>query len=259
MTDTTILGGLDPELVSRVLTRREVLRGTGRRAGMFAMASMPVAFGVMAKKAFAQGGLPQDIIDVLNFALTLEYLESEFYVMGLASVNLGAALPIFQQISKHEMAHVTLLENLLGVNAIAKPTFDFTAGGAFNDVFSNATTFITLSQAFEDTGVRAYKGQAGNVASQAEVLTTALRIHSVEARHAAAVRLLAQSPGVKGWITGDDSAPAPLQPTYAGEDITTQLGVDLLAFGSAAAASEAFDEPLTQAEVEAIVAPFIVA
>ncbi|MDQ3137716.1 MAG: ferritin-like domain-containing protein [Gemmatimonadota bacterium] len=260
MTEQTILGGLDPDLIDRVVTRRDALRQTGQRAGLLALASMPVAFGLMAKKAFAQGGLPADIADVLNFALTLEYLESEFYMLGLApgAVDVGVARPIFDQISLHEAAHVLLLQQILGPLAILKPTFDFTAGGAFNDVFSNATTFITLAQAFEDTGVRAYKGQAPFVQSQAEVLTTALRIHSVEARHAAAVRRLAQSPGVKGWITGNDSAPVALQPSYLGEEITTQLGIDLLAFGSAAAASEAFDEPLTREEVEAIVTPFIV-
>lgn len=258
MTDTTILGGLDPELVARVVSRRDAVRETGRRAGLLAIASMPVAFGLMAKRAFAQGGIPADIIDVLNFALTLEYLEAEFYQTGLPTVDVGAARPIFEQIRNHEVAHVALLQHLLGASAVAKPTFDFTAGGAFNDVFSNPTTFITLSQAFEDTGVRAYKGQAPALASQAEILTTALRIHSVEARHAAAVRLLAQSPGVKGWITGNDNAPLALQPNYAGEENTTQLGVDLLQFGSANAASEAFDEPITRAEVEAIIAPFIV-
>ena len=48
----------------------------------------------------------------------------------------------------------------LDVDAVAKPQFDFTAGGRFGDVFSNFNTFLALSQAFEDTGVRAYKGQA---------------------------------------------------------------------------------------------------
>ncbi len=259
MTDTTILGGLDPELVSRVVSRREMVHATGRRAGLLAMASMPVAFGVMAKAAFAQGGLPAEIVTALNFALTLEYLESEFYTTGLASgVDLGAARPIFEQISRHEAAHVLLLQQQLGELAVEKPTFDFTAGGAFGDVFSNSATFITVAQAFEDTGVRAYKGQAPVLASLSQVLTTALRIHSVEARHAAAIRQLSQSPAAKGWITGNDGAPAAIAAVYAGEENTTQLGVDLLPFGTPEAVSEAFDEPLTQEEVEAIIAPFIV-
>jgi hypothetical protein len=72
MKDTTIFGGLDPELTERVLSRRGALGQTGKMAGALAIASMPVAFGLMAKQAFAQGaGLPADIIAVLNFALTL--------------------------------------------------------------------------------------------------------------------------------------------------------------------------------------------
>ncbi|HUR95403.1 MAG TPA: ferritin-like domain-containing protein [Gemmatimonadales bacterium] len=256
MTDTTILGGLDPELVDRVVSRRDALRETGRRAGLLAVASMPVLFGVMAKKAFAQGGIPADIITVLNFALTLEYLEADFYQTGLPTVDVGEARPIFEQIRNHEVAHVALLEGLLGENAIVKPTFDFTAGGAFNDVFSNPGTFITVAQALEDTGVRAYKGQAAALIAEDQVLTTALRIHSVEARHAAAIRRLSQSPAAKAWITGNDGAPTALAPVYAGEENTTQLGIDLLPFGSADRVSEAFDEPLTRAEVLAIVVPF---
>ena len=130
-------------------------------AGVLALASMPVAFGLMAKRAFAQGGLPQGIIDVLNFALTLEELENEFYVTGLASGGLipGVDQPIFQQIRKHETAHVALLRSVLGASAVDKPTFDFTAGGTL-DPFNDYPTFQLLSQAFEDTGVRAYKGQA---------------------------------------------------------------------------------------------------
>ena len=72
----------------------------------------------------------------------------------------AADLPIFQTISAHETAHVALLESVLGANAVPKPTFDFTAGGTF-DPFGNYDIFKALSQGFEDTGVRAYKGQAG--------------------------------------------------------------------------------------------------
>lgn len=260
MTDETIFGGLDPELVSRVVSRREALRETGRRAGILAVASMPVAFGLMAKKAFAQAGIPQEIIDALNFALTLEYLESEFYVTGLPTVNVGDALPIFEQIRNHEVAHVTTLQTILGGadKAITKPVFDFTAGGVFRDVFSNPTTFISVAQAFEDLGVRAYKGQVATVQAEDAVVTTVLRLQSVEARHAAAIRRLTQSPGVKGWITGNDAATGATAAVYTGEENTIQLGVDVTQFGSADAASEAFDEPLAQLDVEAIIAPFIV-
>ena len=71
------------------------------------------------------------------------------------------------------------LANALGSAAVEKPEFDFTAGGMFGDVFSNYATFVTLSQGFEDTGVRAYKGQAPNLMSNDAILTAAHTIHSV--------------------------------------------------------------------------------
>ena len=148
--------------------------------------------------------------------------------------------------------------SVLGGKAVAKPNFDFTAGGAFGDVFSNYQTFLALSQAFEDTGVRAYKGQAGNLMSNDQILTTALQIHSVEARHAAEVRRIR---GEKGWISGDSrgSLPAPTQPVYSGEGNTTQGGANLngLAGLSNAAITEAFDEPLSKETVLAIASLFI--
>ena len=134
------------------------------------------------------------VIDVLNFALTLEFLESSYYTQGVASGVIPAAdLVIFNQIKKHENDHVTLLQNTiaaLGGSAVTSPTFDFTANGAFNP-FSVYEEFLVLAQGFEDTGVRAYKGQAGNLISNNAVLTAALSIHSVEARHASEVRRLA--------------------------------------------------------------------
>jgi rubrerythrin len=263
MNPNTILGGLDPELTDRVVSRRNAVARSGKLAGALAIASMPVAFGLFARKAFAQGTLPAEIVEVLNFALTLEYLEDEFYRTGLdadtaGDLDLGDTRAVFEQISKHETAHVTLLEGVLGADAVPKPTFDFTAGGTFADVFTNPATFITLAQGFEDTGVRAYKGQAGALISDNGILTTALRIHSVEARHAAMVRRLSQSPAEKGWITLASNTVPELDPVYAGEDLTVQAEVDLTQFGTAEAASEAFDEPLDRADVEAIAGLFIV-
>jgi hypothetical protein len=253
MTSTTILS-------DAAVSRRDALWRTGRLAGALAVVSMPLTLGVLARKASAQGPISEEALEALNFALTLERLEDEFYKAGLASGSLdfGETRPIFEQISKHETAHVALLTNLLGESAAPAPTFDFTGGGAFGNVLSNIGTFITVAQAFEDTGVRAYKGQVGTLAGQSALLTTALRIHSVEARHAAAIRRLAQSPAAKAWVTGNSTSVAGLQPVYEGEELTTQLEVDLLPFGSVDAVSEAFDEPLTREQVEAIITPFVI-
>jgi rubrerythrin len=257
MNRSTLLGALEGA-ADQVVTRRGALLRTGRMAGALAAASMPLTLGRMSRKAFAQGGIPDEVLAVLNFALTLERLEDEFYKAGLASsLDFGETRPIFEQISKHETAHVALLTNLLGDAAEPAPTFDFTGGGAFSNVLSNLDTFVALAQGFEDTGVRAYKGQAGALLGQSALLTTALRIHSVEARHAAMIRRLPNSPAQKAWVTGNSTSVAALQPIYEGEEVTTQLEVDLLPFGSAEAVSEAFDEPLTQEQVVAIITPFL--
>ena len=250
MKNITIFDNLDPELMSAVASRRAAVSRTAKMAGAVAVASLPVAFGLMAKRAFAQGGLPQSIVNVLNFALTLEYLEDEFYQLGLGTSGLipAADLPIFQQIAKHEAAHVALLQSVLGASAVAKPTFDFTAAGTF-DPFGSYPIFQALSQGFEDTGVRAYKGQAPALMSDNTILTTALRIHSVEARHASMVRKLR---GQKGWITGNQTDIPELAPVYAGEEAANGAA-------TSATAAEAFDEPLLRADVEAIAGLFIVA
>ena len=259
MNDKTILGGLDPELVSRLTTRREAIFKAGKLG--VALASAPIALGALSSATFGQGSpLPAQIVDTLNFALTLEFLEDEFYRTAINSRNLipNTTRKVFRQISDHEAAHVKFLQGALGTAATTKPTFDFTAGGAFADVFSNYQTFLAVSQAFEDTGVRAYKGQAGNLISNNDVLTAALSIHSVEARHASQVRRIR---GEKGWITGSSrgTLPAPTQAIYDGDDNTTQGGANLagLAGVPASAVTEAFDEPLTKEEVLAIARLFI--
>lgn len=258
MESNELLGGFDPEIQAVLTSRREALRRAGRLGATFTLASLPLGLGALAKSAFAQGGLPQEIVDVLNFALTLEYLENEYYIAGLGASGLipAADRPIFEMIQQHEQAHVTFLEQQLGAAAIDKPAFDFTAGGMFAP-FSDYSQFKLLAQAFEDTGVRAYKGQAGNLIGNDVVLQAALTIHSVEARHAARVRRLN---GLQGWIPfSQPGVPAAAAPIYAGEGQTVQLGVDVPNVSGVGAESvtEAFDEPLTKDEVLAIAGPFI--
>ncbi len=105
-----------------------------------------------------------------------------------------------------------------------------------------------------------------------DVLQAALQIHSVEARHAAQVRSIRKANGglvpvginVKPWITLNQSgiASAAVQPSYDGEENTSQAGIQIVNINgqsvTANAASEAFDEPLTKAQILAIVDPFIV-
>lgn len=255
--DDAIMNELEtgsPTLGQPMSRRQAVEKLFSAGAGLALLGVPAAAFLATPHRASAGTGSRTDVVAVLNFALTLEYLEDEFYKAGLAA---GTLIPvadrtIFVQIGKHETAHVNLLKSLLGASAIAKPTFDFTASGTFADVFTNYNTFLALSQGFEDTGVRAYKGQAPELMADDAALTTALRIHSVEARHASEVRRLR---GQKGWITGNSTDVSALAAIYAGEDNQVQGGVNV---GASAAATEAFDEPLTMAAVPAIADPFIV-
>lgn len=270
---------VDPEVADRLLTRRDALvRGMTTSSVVMAglkMASVPVALAAVARDTFGQGRLPAVVIGVLNYALTLEYLESKFYLAGLAAPNLIPASDrtIFSTISSHENGHVAFLVNTLGASARPSPTFDFTAGngsgnGPYASVFTNYATFLAVAQAFEDTGVRAFKGQAPALKPYDAFLTAALTIHSVEARHASEVRRLRGNfmegePNYQGWITGNSTDVPGGSASYAGEQNITHLGLNLSTIPSLAGFSinsltEAFDEPLTQTQVLAIVDPFIV-
>ncbi len=253
---------VDGEVYDRLSSRRQAFSSFGSFGKKVALAAAPIAMGTMFKKAYGQSS--GSIVDVLNFALTLEYLEAEFYQQGLAASGAIAQenRAFFTDVRDHEIAHVAFLKTAIqSMNGtpVSKPNFDFTAGGNFNDWNSNPATFLALAQAFEDTGVRAYKGQAGNLVSNNGVLTAALQIHAVEARHAAIVRRIR---GLKGWITNDERGagmPAPTQAVYNGEGQTTQAGVNVpqVSGVSAALVSEAFDEPLSKQAVLDIASLFI--
>jgi len=262
MDTRNILDTVDSDLAERLVSRRTAV-GSAFATGL-AFVSAPVTLAALARRAFAQGALPAQIINVLNFALTLEYLEAEFYNIGVATSGLipASELDVFQQIQKHENAHVAFLLSVLGSAAVSKPAFDFTAGngsgnGPFVGVFSNYEIFKAVSQAFEDTGVRAYKGQAPNLMSNDAILRAALQIHSVEARHASEVRRLR---GLKGWITGTQTDIPGTEAVYDGEARLRQAGIFLPSRTRANEdrITEAFDEPLSMATVLFIVAPFIV-
>lgn len=272
MTQTTLVGAIDPEIVTALDDRAsEIAQGAsvnGKIAALLALGSIPIALGALAKDVYGQ--TPADVLDVLQFALLLEHLEAEFYTRGVASATLidAADKTLFTTIRDHENTHVTALQGLItgkGATPGARPAFDFTAKGnlpGFNFGTGQYETFKALAMAFEDTGVRAYKGQAGRLINDKPVLSAALSIHSVEARHAAEVRRLR---GKKGWITGNsrEDLPAFTQGIYDGEELTTQGGANILTLPDAAAnggvnaATQAFDEPLTKAQVTAIVTPFL--
>ncbi len=153
-----------------------------------------LAGGTLAVGGIAIGGLPkfataapspsQDV-KILNFALTLEYLEAAFYTEAVAGGALsGELLQFAKTVKAHEVAHVAFLKKALGGKAVPKPTFDFK--GTTDDPAAFQATAVVL----EDTGVAAYNGQGANLTKG--VLAAAASIVSVEARHAAWIRDIAK-------------------------------------------------------------------
>lgn len=260
----------DPEVYERLDSRRSAMQRFTNIGGKIALTALPFALGNMLNKAYGQT-TTTDIVGILNFALKLEYLESDFYTKAIGTAGLidPSQTASFALISKHETEHVAFLTTTitsLGGTPVAKPTFDFTAGGTFPTVFTNYQTFLALSQTFEDTGVRAYKGQAGGLITNNDVLSAALQIHSVEARHASHIRKVRRITGAdtteKPWITGSSTnGISGVDASYAAEGNKVQLGIDVstLAGANGVSATEAFDEPLSMDDVLAIVTPFIVA
>jgi len=196
MTNNNLLTGIDPEITERLVADdRRLLRSSALKLG--ALASAPLVLAMASQEAFGQD-MPAEVTDVLLFALTLEHIEDAFYRSGLGAKGLipDKYVGIFNQIGKHEAAHVALLSGALGAKAIKRPALDLTAGGKYADALTNFDTYLTHCPTFEDLGVAAYKGQAANLISSDDLLTVALQIHSVEARHAAIVRKIG---GKKSW------------------------------------------------------------
>ncbi|MGB3541994.1 ferritin-like domain-containing protein [Rubrivirga sp.] len=242
-------------------SRRDALRQTGRLGLGAAVAAIPF---LTAKDARAQS--TDGDFGILNYALTLEYLERSFYRQAVDTGDIPAdVLPLFTTLRDDEAAHVTLLRGAI-TDAGGDPVDYTDSDFAFGDFLGSFANIATLAQGLEDTGVRAYKGQAASIMNK-DYLTVALQIHSVEARHAAAIRRLDASPAAQGWIPGDqDNAPGPIAPVYGAgsgfpsEDNVTQGGVDLTSALSGYTRdqiTEAFDEGLDMDAVLGIAGQFI--
>ena len=156
--------------------RKAAMGGTAALAG-------GVFLGGFPELANAAPSKKQDV-KILNFALTLEYLENEFYKEALRRAGLaGDVRRAARVIQDHEATHVKALKQALGSKAVKKPKFDF------GNSTANRKNFLATAAVLEDTGVSAYAGQGPRIA-QTAVVKVALSIHSVEARHAAYIREL---------------------------------------------------------------------
>jgi hypothetical protein len=128
-------------------------------------------------------------LGIVNYALTLEYLESAFYADVIRSgLFKGADLDLIKSIGSNEDAHVAALEGTakkLGGKPAPKPKAQFP--------IKDPEQVLKLAATVENLGAAAYLGQAGAIKSP-EVLAAALAIHTVEGRHAAALNTLTGQP-----------------------------------------------------------------
>jgi hypothetical protein len=211
------------------------------------------------------------VVDVLQFALNLEYLEAEFYTVatmgqtidqvGIGITGTGNAGPttggnqvnfannlvftgqVAMEIGQDERAHVKLLRDALnaaGVTPIAKPAINL---GALGIGFGNVVQFLTLARVFEDIGVSAYAGAAGlPFVASSPYIGTAARILAAEAEHVGNIRLQVARLNIQtAALDGVDIIPPPSGQKFISVDATTGLAavrtpgqVLYLAYGNAA-------------------------
>jgi rubrerythrin len=167
--------------------------------------------GMLPELAAAKPSKKQDLA-ILNFALTLEYLEAAFYKQA---VNNGKgfkkdAADFAALVAAHEAAHVTALKQTIkafGGKPVKSPTFDFKGTPDKED------SFLSTAFVLENTGVHAYLGQATRLYSK-KLLGAAASIVTIEARHAAAVATLLSDKAFTGSgahsITPDGAYDVPL-------------------------------------------------
>lgn len=161
--------------------------------------------GTLAVAGFSRGSVSAQAedsdLEILNYALTLEYLEADFYTQGLkGGVLSGRELALVTPIRDHEEAHVAALTSTisdLGGTPVKSPKFKYPEG-----TFTEKAAFLETASVFEELGVTAYHGQV-TLIKNPELLGAAAAIAGVESRHAA---ILAD-------LTGGKPFPAPVEET----------------------------------------------
>lgn len=256
------------DVIAESPNRRSLLKKIGMAS---AAAGAALAAGGFQLKADPSSPTP---VDILQFALNLEYLEAEFYTvatMGKTIDQVGIGIsgsgntgpttggkmvnfannlvftgPVANQIGEDERAHVTLLRGALqkaGVTPIAKPEIALNALGIG---FANEASFLMLARVFEDIGVTAYGGAAQLPSFAASpYLGTAARILATEAQHVGNIRLqVARLAIATSKLDGVDILPPPSGSDFISADNVTGLTairtpgqVLFLAYGGMASAT----------------------
>ena len=193
-------GALEETAEAAGVSRGDMLRLAAVGGG--ALLGSATFLGALAGPAGAVSTATAGDIAILNYALTLEYLEEAFYSDVQSNKILKGRMATFAEVAgRDEAQHRAFLVKALGSKAIKKPTF------AFGSATLSSGTFAKTAIALEDTGVSAYAGQ-GPLIKDKKILAAALSVHSVEARHAAWIRALVNGPGRQGA-----PAPAPFDPS----------------------------------------------
>ncbi len=207
-------------------TRAQFLRRAGLAGGALVGGGAVLGALAPAAAAFTTGDRPPASfgagdIGILNFALTLEYLEAGFYNeatayqrrTGFMRGNRNAQLRTFlRTVTDDENKHVAELKKALGSQAIAKPSFNYRGDT------KKIGTFLTSAFAFENEGVHAYSGQAFNI-SNPQILAAALSIVTVEARHASVIGLI--SHGTEYGISPNGANDTPKGASQVLKDVTS--------------------------------------
>ncbi len=177
MTDSTLAAGAEAVEVHGTTRGAFILEGALAVGAVYGTS----AIGPFVSQALAAGGGGD--VAILNFALTLEYLEADFYTKALSLSLSSNSKKLAQLLGAHERAHVAAIKatvTKLGGTPVKKPTFVFP--------ITDEASFLKLAQTLEDTGVGAYNGAGPSIQSKA-VLAAAGSIVQIEGRHAAAIRL----------------------------------------------------------------------
>lgn len=187
-------------------SRRTFFKG----AALVGVGGTFLAATTMNRTAYAQDSASD--LEILNYALTLEYLEAEFYVQGLdAGLVTGRELELVTPIRDHEQAHVEALTatiGQLGGTPIEKPMFMFP-----EETFASRDSFLMAASMFEELGVTAYHGQVPLIQSP-EILGAAASIAGVESRHAAVI----------ADLLGGDPFPAPFEAMKSMDEVLEAAG-----------------------------------
>lgn len=183
------------------MNRRDLIKGAA------AIIPSTIALQMLGTKwAFADSKDFKGPIDVLNYALTLEYLEAEFYRQGNGHDLLeGKAKKYLYAIQKDEEAHVWAIKDTikkLGGAAVSAPQVDFGAS------FKSKASYLETAYTFENLGVSAYLGAAPSLFQEKDLLQAAASIFGVEARHAAILGSLAGKKAEGGVYKGAFETPA---------------------------------------------------